>query len=120
MGNCCWFTNLDHNRRHEDIILYRTYNQESYPKYVNFNGIEVGRTSEIPMDYDGMMGVPVTFMDKYNPEQFEIVGYSLDMADMSIIKKELGRQDGGPCFYLRDEAGKLKRLYNRIVIQRKK
>ena len=120
MGNCCWFTNLDHNRRHEDIILYKAYNPDAYPKYVNFDGIEVGRTAEIPMDYDGMMGVPVTFMDKYNPAQFEIVGYSLDMADMSIIKKELGRQDGGPCFYLRDETGKLKRLYNRIVVQRKK
>lgn len=120
MGNCCWFTNLDHRKRHEEIILYRSYQETEYPKYVNFDGIEVGKTSEIPLDYDGFMGVPITFMDKYNPSQFEIVGCSLDMADMSIIKKELGRQDGGPCFYIRDNNGSLKRLYDRIVIRHKK
>jgi len=69
-----WFTNLEHNKRHEDLILYKSYNPEEYPTYDNFDAIEVGKTKEIPMGYDGVMGVPITFMDKYNPDQFEIVG----------------------------------------------
>ena len=71
-----WFTNLDHKKRHEDIILYKKYSPEEYPKYDNYKAIEVGKTAEIPMDYYGVMGVPVTFLDKYNPEQFEILGCS--------------------------------------------
>ena len=69
-----WFTNLDHKKRHEELILYKNYIPEDYPKYANYNVIEVSKTAEIPMDYDGVMGVPITFMDKYNPEQFEILG----------------------------------------------
>jgi hypothetical protein len=69
-----WYTNLDIKKRHEDIILYKEYNQEEYPKYDNFDAIEVSKTKEIPKDYSGIMGVPITFMDKHNPEQFEIVG----------------------------------------------
>ena len=69
-----WFTNLDYKERHEDLILYKMYNPEEYPKYDNYDAINVDKTSEIPMDYDGIMGVPITFLDKYNPEQFEIVG----------------------------------------------
>lgn len=69
-----WFTNLDINKRHEDLILYKTYNEEEYPTYDNYNAIEVSKTNEIPCDYDGIMGVPITFMNKYNPEQFEIIG----------------------------------------------
>lgn len=71
-----WFTNLDLNKRHEDLILYKTYNEIEYPKYDNYNAIEVSKTKEIPVDYDGIMGVPITFMDKYNPDQFEIIGAS--------------------------------------------
>ena len=74
MGNICWFTNLDIQKRHENLILYKSYNPEEYPTYDNYNAIEVSKTAEIPFDYDGVMGVPITFMDKYNPEQFEIVG----------------------------------------------
>lgn len=74
MGNICWFTNLDHHKRHEKLILYKTYNPEEYPKYDNYNAINVDRVAEIPCDYDGVMGVPITFLDKYNPDQFEIVG----------------------------------------------
>ncbi|MCR5183256.1 MAG: adenine-specific methyltransferase EcoRI family protein [Opitutales bacterium] len=74
MGNICWFTNLDHPKRHEDLILYKNYNPEEYPKYDNYDAIEVSKTSEIPMDYDGVMGVPITFLDKFNPKQFEIIG----------------------------------------------
>lgn len=72
--NCAWFTNLDIRKRHEDLILYRHYSPEEYPKYDNYDAIEVGKTADIPCDYDGVMGVPITFLDKYNPEQFEIIG----------------------------------------------
>ena len=69
-----WYTNLDIGKRHEDIILYKKYNKKDYPKYDNYNAINIDKTNEIPMDYEGYMGVPITFMDKYNPEQFEILG----------------------------------------------
>ena len=69
-----WFTNLDHHKRHEKIDLYKTYSPDEYPHYDNYDAIEVGKTAEIPCDYYGIIGVPITFIDKYNPEQFEIVG----------------------------------------------
>ena len=69
-----WFTNLEIPKHHEDLVLYKTYNSDEYPKYDNYDAINVNKTSEIPMDYDGVMGVPITFLDKYNPDQFEIVG----------------------------------------------
>jgi hypothetical protein len=69
-----WFTNLDTRKRHEDLILYKTYNQKEFPTYDNYDAIEVSKTKDIPMDYKGVMGVPITFMDKYNPDQFEIIG----------------------------------------------
>ena len=72
-----WFTNLDYKERHENLILYKKYNPEEYPKYENYDAINVNRTEEIPIDYDGVMGVPITFMDKYNPEQFEIIGMGI-------------------------------------------
>ena len=72
--NCAWFTNLDIQKRHENLILYRNYTPEEYPTYDNYNAIEVSKVSEIPCDYDGVMGVPITFMDKYSPQQFEILG----------------------------------------------
>lgn len=118
LGNICWFTNLDIKKRHEEMILYRPYDPEAYPKYVNFDAINVDKTADIPCDYDGVMGVPITFMDKYNPNQFEILGISLELADMSIIRKRLGRNDGGPRFYIESD-GKLRRLYDRIAIRRR-
>lgn len=69
-----WFTNLDISKRHEELILYRHYSPEDYPKYDNYDAIEVGNTNDIPSDYNGTMGVPITFLNKYNPEQFEIIG----------------------------------------------
>lgn len=69
-----WFTNLDHNKRHEDLDLVCRYSEEENPTYDNFNAIEVGKTADIPYDYDGIMGVPITFLDKYNQDQFEILG----------------------------------------------
>ncbi len=69
-----WFTNLEHSRRHETLVLYKNYAPEEYPKYDNYDAIEVSKTADIPKDYDGLMGVPISFLDKYNPEQFEIIG----------------------------------------------
>lgn len=74
--NCHWFTNLDHSKRHEELVLFKTYNADEFPKYDNFDAIEVSKTVNIPVDYDGIMGVPITFLDKHNPDQFEIVGCS--------------------------------------------
>ena len=73
-----WYTSLDHNKRHEEMILVQRYNgnEESYPCYKNYDAIEVSRTQNIPMDFDGVMGVPITFLTKYNPDQFEIIGTS--------------------------------------------
>lgn len=76
LGNACWFTNLDHTKRHEPMVLYKKYDPELYPSYDNFNAINVGTTSEIPYDYNNVMGVPISYLDKYCPEQFEIVGLS--------------------------------------------
>ena len=72
-----WFTNLETTKRHEDLILYKKYNPEEYPKYENYDAINVNRTEDIPFDYDGVMGVPITFLDKYNPDQFEIIGMGI-------------------------------------------
>ncbi len=105
-GNICWFTNLDIKKRHEKLILYQTYSPEEYPKYDNYDAIDVGKTAEIPVDYDGIMGVPVTFLDKYNPEQFEIVG------QMATTKKD-DYNFGYP--YIKG-----KKIYARILIRKKK
>ena len=74
LGNAAWFTNLDHEKRHEKLILYKKYSPEAYPTYDNYDAINVGSIAAIPEDWDGVMGVPITFLDKYNPEQFEILG----------------------------------------------
>lgn len=74
----CWYTNLDHNKRHEEMDLICHYSPEEYPTYANYNAIEVGKVTNIPVDYDGIMGVPTTFLDKYNPEQFRIIGCADD------------------------------------------
>lgn len=72
--NCIWLTNLDISKRHEKIVLWKHYDSTSFPKYDNHNAIDVSKVCDIPVDYDGVMGVPITFFDKYNPDQFEIVG----------------------------------------------
>jgi hypothetical protein len=74
MGRIYWFTNLDHAKRHENLILTERYTPEKYPHYDNYDAIEVSRVADIPEDWQGVMGVPITFLDKYNPDQFEIVG----------------------------------------------
>ena len=73
-GNIGWFTNLDVAKRHEKLILWKHYTPEEYPKYDNYDAIEVSKVSDIPADYGGVMGVPITFLDKFNPNQFEIIG----------------------------------------------
>ena len=75
-GNISWFTNIENKRRNEKLDLYKRYSFEDYPKYQNYDAIEVSRVDEIPIDYDGVMGVPITFLYKYNPTQFEIIGMS--------------------------------------------
>lgn len=79
LGNICWFTNLDIAKRHEKLELYKKYNSEDYPKYFNYDGIDVDKVDSIPEDYDGVMGVPITFLDKFNPDQFEIIGMGSDV-----------------------------------------
>jgi Adenine-specific methyltransferase EcoRI len=121
MGNACWFTNLDIAKRHEKLILYKEYNPEKYPTYANYDAIEVAKTSDIPIDYDGAMGVPLTFLDKHNPDQFEILGSSRTLGEpMSQVADKGSYSQGGPRFYLADGNGTYRRLYDRIVIKNKK
>ncbi len=80
-----WFTNLDIDKRHYPIDLYKEYTPEEYPKYDNYDAIEVSKTADIPMDYDGVMGVPITFLDKYCPEQFEIVKFRKGNDDKDLV-----------------------------------
>ena len=115
-----WFTNLDFEKRHENLTLYKQYIPEEYPQYVNYDAIEVSKTSEIPYDYDGEMGVPITFLDKYNPDQFEIVGASIFLGKpMSEFAPKGSYVAGGVRFYLPNGDGTYRRLYDRIVIKRK-
>lgn len=118
--NVGWFTNLDTAKRHEAITLYKTYTPEEFPTYTNYPGIEVSRVSDIPMDYDGPMGVPITFLDSYSPEQFEILGSSRGLAEPISDYAERGTYvQGGPRFYLPEAGGTHRRLYDRIVIRRR-
>ena len=71
LGTVCWFTNLDIVKRHQNLICYKKFNTKEYPKYENYNAINVDKIKDIPVDYKGAMGVPITFIDKYNPDQFE-------------------------------------------------
>ena len=75
--NAAWFTNLDHVKRHEDLMLHQKYNPDDYPRYENYDAINVDKTKDIPADYAGAMGVPITFLDKYNPDQFEIIALGI-------------------------------------------
>ena len=87
--NVTWYTNLDISKRHENLLLYKTYNPDEYPSYDNYDAIEVSKTKDIPLDYDGAMGVPITFWDISNPEQFEIIKFRKgnDGKDLSINGK---------------------------------
>ena len=116
-----WFTNLDIKQRHEEMLLVRHYTPEQYPKYVNYDAIEVAKTSDIPCDYDGEMGVPITFMDKYNPEQFEIIGISREL--VRTLSEDVRKNGAYPQigrFYLDVGAEKYKKVYERLVIRNKR
>lgn len=131
-----WFTNLDYAQRHEELILFKRFygNEDDYPQYVTFNGIDVNETSEIPKDYAGIMGVPKTFMDKHNPDQFEILGYEREDENIQVGISNMPeeflndyRKQGGTghytkgmkmlCYY--NSEGKAKIPFSRILIRNK-
>ena len=128
-----WFTNLDFKERHEDLILYRHYTLEDYPKYDNYDAIEVNKVENIPCDYDGVMGVPLTFLDKYNPDQFEIIWRSHDIewatngctffkppiAEKLEKYKRADRTWRVQIPYITDDNDNAKMTYQRIFIRRK-
>ena len=109
-----WFTNLDHKKRHEELELYQQYAKtpENYPAYDNYDAIEVGKVKDIPEDYEGVMGVPITFLDKFNPNQFEIVGYSRGHHCPEYLKLHVGLDHSQP--YINGKA-----KYDRILVKRK-
>lgn len=111
-GNICWFTNLDIKKRHENLVLYKKYTPEEYPKYDNYDAINVDKVSDIPCNYDGLMGVPITFLDKYNPEQFEIIDINphfFMLIEQGLPKiKQLSLKN----------AGRKKDPYARVIIRR--
>ena len=105
LGNICWYTNLDHKKRHEEIDLVCLYSPEEYPKYDNYNAIDVSKIANIPCNYDGAMGVPITFLNKYNPQQFEIlnandfrVNEDVPMKSHGLIKDKEGAINGKPTY----------------------
>ena len=110
-----WFTNLDISKRHDDLILYKQYNDEEYPTFDNYDAINVNTTKDIPKDFKGVMGVPITFLDKYNPEQFEILGLSASAGyNKEIVGIPfLGDKDARPLI-------NGKNTYARIFIRNKK
>jgi len=130
LGNSCWFTNIEHGRRHEPLQLmtmednikfskHKEIRGIGYSHYTNYDAIEVPFTDAIPGDYDGAMGVPITFLDKYNPDQFEIIGNSLILGKSMAECAERGTfQQGGPRFYVPNADGTYRRLYDRIVIRK--
>lgn len=95
--NVTWFTNLDISKRHEKLILFKKYIQEDYPLYDNYDAINVNKVAEIPSDYKGAMGVPITFLDKYNPDQFEILGLT-DREDNSDLKTKIYTKGDTPLY----------------------
>lgn len=107
LASACWFTNIDIQKRHTPLDLYMRYhgNEDHFPKYDNYDAINVDKTCEIPEDYDGVMGVPITFLDKYCPEQFEVLGIA-----------NSARWIGYECYTIING----KKIYNRILIQRRK
>jgi len=126
-----WFTNLDHGHRHQKIPLmtmaetirysrHKEVKGKDYQKYVNYDAIEVPFVDAIPSDYNGNMGVPVSLLDKYNPEQFQILGTNLTLGTpISEIAKKGTYAQGGPSFYTANDNGTYNRIYTRIIIKRK-
>lgn len=126
-----WFTNLDISKRHEDLILYKNYNPDEYPTYENFDAINVDKTKDIPVDYKGFMGVPITFLDKYNPDQFEIIGLGISNSGIEIgvqpykaehkkYRKEIQKRGAvdGDLYMMKN--GSVEVPYARIIIKNKR
>ena len=134
VSTSCWYTNLPVEKHNEDVVLYKHYSTEYYPKYDNYDAINVNTYTDIPCDYDGIMGVPVTFLDKFNPKQFEIIwrGGDIEWAENECsfytppskeIAEQYKKQDStwriqNP--YLLDNEGKAHVVYQRIFIRRKR
>ena len=119
-----WFTNLDITKRYEKLTLYKSYNQEEYPKYDNYDAIEVGKVTDIPYDYYGVMGVPITFLDKYNPEQFELLGITDRQNTSGLRTKKYTDLDSPKYNDLNARSvlkigNEYKQIYARILIRRK-
>lgn len=131
LGNACWYTNLDHGRRHQPLPLmtmadnlkfsrHKEIIQKGYLRYVNYDAIEVPFTDAIPSDYEGEMGVPITFLDKYCPEQFEIVGHSQSLVrEISDDLREHGDYPQIGRFYIDRHDGTYKKMYERLVIKKR-
>lgn len=141
-----WFTNMDYPQRHEELVLYKSYTPDIYPNYENYDAINVDVTTDIPKDYDGIMGVPITFMDKYSPDQFEIVALGIvgscefcnqrkmEILDKSgkptgkftinakgtLYKKYNPKVDKSPAFKDAETGELYASIYARILIRRKK
>jgi len=133
-----WFTNLDISKRHEDLILYKKYTPEEYPTYDNYDAINVDKTKDIPLDYDGYIGVPITFLDKYNPDQFEIDTLGIGEENFTPTKRYAKFRDPITkkpisdkrdfLLYVKDPNGKyltaddyrVNKVYARIIIRNKK
>ena len=125
-----WYTNLDISKRHEELDLYKHYTPEEYPTYDNYDAIEVGKTADIPCDYDGVMGVPITFLDKFCPDQFDIIGMCENMDLYGLKTKVYSSQEcrdryfelfGKNGTYDLNAAGvvKGKKVYQRILIKKR-
>jgi hypothetical protein len=129
IGNSAWFTTIDHGRRHQPLVLMTEGENVKFSrhagvkdggsrKYANFDAIEVPKVEAIPSDYKGLMGVPITFLGKYNPEQFEIVGSSNELGiPISTFAPPGTFRQGGPRFYIPNEDGTYERIYTRLVIR---
>lgn len=113
LGNICWFTNLEHYKRNEELILWKLYNEKDNPKYDNYDAIEVSRVKEIPKDYYDVMGVPITFLNKYNPNQFEILGCT--ESEGKGFSKGLWNEDSKVAQPLIKGKRKYKRLFIRML-----
>ena len=123
-GNICWFTNLDIAKRHEKLKKKKKYNSEDYPKYFNYDGIDVDKVDSIPEDYDGVMGVPITFLDKFNPDQFEIIGMGSDVPktlEHVAYKKEnkIVYEKDGEIYWQTEYSVQERKLGNSLRIEKK-
>lgn len=118
VGGICWFTNLTHNKRYNSLVLEKNYQLENYPKYDNYNAIEVNRVANIPNDYIGVMGVPISFLAKYNPEQFEILGTQRWGKSKELLEVYIGEKNPPETDKKATINGK--EIFTRIFIKHKK